>query len=601
MRRPVQFTLFFACLGFVIIACQGIGAPSSKPTVIIASPPSGSVYTIGEQVVVQSTSTDPAGVQRVALLVDGNVIQEDPSPVAQGQAQFSLIQTWVADSVGQHTLTVRATNSQNASSESGIIVIVREQTGLQPTTISAIATAVPLATFTPVPTPASPAEPTTAATSAPVTVIVTATSPPPTNAPPPTAPPPCVDNSKFIADLTIPDHTIFSPNAVFNKSWRVQNTGSCAWENYSLAFVGGTQMAASGIYPVPNTSPGGTADLLVPMTAPANYGAYTGIWRLRNANGQVFGTNLTVVIDVPAPATSVPPTNTPPPTSAGCSGQPNDFAFNASATTINAGQSVTLNWSAVTNASEARLDGGEFSNQGVETPGSRTVAPAVTTAYTLTARCNNSGLTRQKSITITVNAPVGNFAGQWDHNFGTMTLTQSGNTVTGTYHNASDGGNGVVAGIVTGNVLTGTYTKNQTLPVEFTLSNDGKRFTGNWGGTNQWCGARPGESFPSGCAFDGKWKTKYGAGETPCDMDLSQVGATITGSYCNGSITGTISYAGGEVVLNGIWKFSPPSVNQGPFVFYLPVYTSSQFRGNYSGNPWCGWRSSTAAPSPCLK
>jgi hypothetical protein len=337
------------------------------------------------------------------------------------------------------------------------------------------------------------------------------------------------------------------------------------------------------------------------MTAPANYSAYTGTWRLRNANGQLFGTNLTVVINVPAPATTAPPTITAQPTSqTGCSGQPNDFQFNTSAATINAGQSVTLSWSAVTNASEVRLDGGDFNAEGVQTPDNRTVSPGGTTTYTLTAKCNNGGATRQKSITITVNAAVGNFAGQWAHNFGTMTLTQSGNTVTGTYHNDSDGGNGVVAGIVSGNVLTGTYTKNQTLPIEFTLSNDGKRFTGNWNGTNQWCGARPGESFPSGCAFDGKWKTKY-PGNNSCDMELSQVGTQITGSYCNGSIVGTISYAGGDVVLNGTWKFPPPSVDQGPFVFYLPVYTSAQFQGNYSGNQWCGWRSSTSAPSPCLK
>lgn len=597
MLRRVFFALFFAFLGFVIIACQGIGAPQSKPTVIIASPPSGSVYTVGEEVVVQSTSTDPVGVTSVALLVDGTQVRQDPSPVAQGQAQFSLIQSWVAETEGQHTLTVRATNTQGVTADSGIIINVRAQSSAQPTSIIAIATAVPLATFTTVPT--TPSESTNPA----VTAIVTATPVPSSDTPVATQQPPCADNSKFVADLTIPDGTIFTPNAVFNKSWRVLNNGNCAWDNYSLIFVSGAQMAASGIYPVPTTPPGATADLLVPMTAPANYGKYTGVWRLRNANGQLFGTNLTVVINVPSPATAVPPTNTPVPTTAGCAGQPNDFQFNASATTINAGQSVTLSWSAVSNASEVRLDGGEFTNDGVETPGNRTISPASTTTYTLKAICGNGGGTRSKSITITVNpASVANFAGTWDHNFGTMVLAQSGANVNGSY-TIGPGGNGTIDGVVTGNTLNGNWhSGGDSGTIKFVMSANGNTFNGNWDNTNQWCGARSGQSFPSGCAFDGKWKTQYDNPPTACDMELNQVGTQVTGTYCNGTISGTISFVGLNAILTGTWKF-PAVPSQGPFTFYLPLFTNSQFQGNYNnGNfPWCGWRSNSSPPNPCQK
>lgn len=608
MRRKIVFTLCFALLGVVIIACQGVGAPQSKPTVIIASPPSGSVYSVGEQIVVQSTSTDPAGIVRVELLVDGVQVRQDPSPVAQGQAQFSLIQTWDAPTVGQHTITVRATNTQGASSESGIIVTVRESAGPEPTTISTIATAVPLATLTSVPpTPVVP--PTEIPTNPAVTVIVTATSVPPTDAPPATATntvsPTCVLNSKFIADLTIPDGTIFTPNAVFNKSWRVQNNGTCAWENFSLVFVSGTQMAASGIYPVPTTQAGATADLVVPMTAPANYGNYSGTWRLRDTNGQVFGTPLTVVIKVPSPATAVPPTNTPPPTIAGCSGQPNDFQFNANTTTINAGQSVNLSWTAVSNASAVYLSGGDFGPEpgvGVETPGNRTTAPGGTTTYKLKAICNNSGQSREKSVTITVNAPVGNFAGNWNHNFGTMVLAQAGANVNGSYTRGF-GGDGTIDGVVTGNTLNGQWHfGGSSGPIQFVLGGNGKTFNGNWDGTNQWCGARTGESFPSGCAFDGNWKTRYDNLPTTCDMQLKQTGTSVSGTYCNGTVTGTISYVGISVVFNGTWKFSN-GFQQGPFTFYQPLFNSTYFQGNYNNNsnPWCGWRSSASEPNPCQK
>ncbi|HZQ10972.1 MAG TPA: NBR1-Ig-like domain-containing protein [Anaerolineae bacterium] len=596
MRSALIFPFIFVVLGFVIIACQPIATQQSKPTVIIASPPSGSLYTAGEEVVVQSTSTDPLGVTRVALIVDGNTVREDPSPVAQGQAQFSVLQSWVATTAGQHTITVRATNSQGATADSGIIINVKEQTGLQPTAIIAIATAVPLASLPPLPTAAS--------TNAPSTPngVVTPTLVPPAETATATLPPPCVDNSKFVTDVTIPDGTIFTPGAVFTKTWRVQNNGNCAWTNFSLVFVSGTQMAAGGIFPVPNTPPGGTADLTVPMTAPANYGPYQGTWRIRNAAGQLFGTPLTVIINVPSPATPVPPTHTPPPTIAGCSGQPNEFTFSASSPSINAGQSVTLSWSAITNASAAFLDGGEFSNQGVETPGNRTVSPNSTTNYTLTAVCNNSGQTRQHSVTINVNANVGNFAGHWEHNFGWMDLTQNGAQVTGTYHNSADGGNGTIAGIVTGNTLNGTYQKINSNSIQFVLGNNGNTFNGNWGGSNQWCGARTGVSFPSNCAYDGNWTTHYINPDNPnCQMALSQVGTHVTGTYCLGTVAGDITYSGGALVLTGTWQHTADALN-GSLTFYLPVYTYKQFQGNYNGTlDWCGHRGGAPEPSPCKK
>ena len=602
MRRMFIFALFFAILGVVIIACS-VDAPASRPTVIIASPPSGSVYTIGEDVVVQSTSTDPAGIVSVALFVDGAQAVQDPSPIPEGQAQFSVIQTWVAQTAGQHTITVRATNKQGASSEGGIIINVREQAVQQPTTISTIATAVPLATFTTAP-PTAEAQPTNVPTNPVVTVVVTTTPEPATVAPSATAPPSCVLSSKFVADLTIPDGTVFTPNAVFNKSWRVLNNGSCTWENYSLVFVSGTQMAASGVYPVPVTAPGATADLLVPMTAPANYGKYTGTWRLRDANGQIFGTSLTVVINVPSPATAVPPTNTPPPTVAGCSGQPNDFQFSANALNLNPGQAVKLSWTGVSNASAVYLSGGDFGDapgQGVETPGNRTTSPGATTTYKLKAVCNNSGQAREKTVTVNVAAPVSNFAGNWNHNFGTMVLAQSGANVNGSYTRGF-GGDGTINGVVSGNTLNGNWhSGGATGTIKFVLAGSGKTFNGNWDDVNQWCGARSGESFPGGCAYAGKWKTIYD-NTTSCDMSLNQVGSQVTGTYCNGTISGTVSYVGLSVVLNGTWKFNTgPAL--GPFQFYQPLFNSTYFQGNYNGgsNPWCGWRSGASQPNPCQK
>lgn len=596
MHRIFSFPLIFTILGLVIIGCQTTGpAQQTRPTIIISSPPSGSVFSLGQEVTISSTATDPAGVTQVALLVDGVQVRQDPSPVAQGQAQFSLIQSWIAESVGQHTLTVRATNSQGATSDAGILVNIKAQSGTgEPPTVVAIATAVPIGTV--------PSQP----TGAPQTDTPVGNLPSPI---PATPVPTCVLSSKFIADVTIPDGTVFTPGAVFTKTWRVQNNGTCAWENFALVFLSGARMAAGSIYPVPTTLPGATADLVVPMTAPSNYGVYGGTWRIRSSAGQLFGTSLTVLINVPSPATAVPPTHTPAPTHtpqptvAGCSGQPNDFDFSANTTTITAGQSVKLSWGPVTNASEVRLDGGEFSNEGVAAPGNRTVSPNSTTTYTLKAKCNNGGATREESVTITVNAGVGNFAGNWVHNFGTMKLNQLGDQVNGTYHNSFVPSDSIVQGTVVGNKLTGTWGNNDGTIV-FNLTADGKRFTGNWDGTEAWCGARPGENFPNNCSFHGNWTSDYGDGN--CAMSLQRKDNAVTGTYCIGTLQGNISYdtTTRQTVLTG--TYSNQFGLSDAFKFYLFGYNALQFNGNYTGTggtkyEWCGWRSSSSKPNPCMK
>ncbi len=412
-------------LSFLLLACDLIQPQSSRPSVVISSPPSGSVYTVGEQVAVQSTATEAAGIIRVELIVDGVTVHQAPSPIATGQQQFSLIQTWTADRVGQRNLIVRATSAQGAIAETGIYVMVQER-ATAPTVASTNApTAIPstdVSTQTALPSPT---------TNAVVTVIVTATSAPtatPTNtlAPSPTLTTSiestaCTDNSTFVADVTIPDNTNLSPNAAFAKTWRVRNTGTCNWQNYRLVFSSGSQMNNTAIVPIPATVAGATADISVSMTAPATSGNYKGTWRMQNANGLIFGNALTVVINVPSPnvvanatatnatatSTTVPPTL---PAASACSGQPANFTITASASTINAGQSVTLNWGAVSNASIAVLNGGQFNQQGVGAPGSITATPNTTTTYTLTATCNNGGGTRTNSVTVTVSGAPANTA-----------------------------------------------------------------------------------------------------------------------------------------------------------------------------------------------
>ncbi len=81
-----------------------------------------------------------------------------------------------------------------------------------------------------------------------------------------------------------------------------------------------------------------------------------------------------------------------------CPGAPVISSISANPSTITAGQSTTLSWGAVTNATSASIDPGIG---GVGTPGSTSVSPGGTTTYTLTA--TGCGGTVRRQVTVTVN------------------------------------------------------------------------------------------------------------------------------------------------------------------------------------------------------
>jgi hypothetical protein len=344
LNRVRLLTVSLIALCLISTACSSL-VPPSKPSIVITSPPSNSQFREGDTVAVQSTSTDSSGIVNVELVVDGNVVRTDPAPVAQ--ASFTVIQNWEA-TIGQHTILVRAYNKQNVASDpAGINVSVsqRTPTATPPPTIGATAT--PLATPIPV----------------------------------------CVNNAAFVADVTVPDGTVFAPGQTFNKIWRVRNTGNCAWSaGDQFTFVRGESMAKVTFIAVPATAPNATADFLVAMTAPTTPGKHTGEWKLKSKDGTLFGTSLIVTINVPAPTVA-----------SVCPFTPTIEYFNASPSTISAGQQATLSWGAVNGAESAEIDN---NIGGVTTPGNMTVTPTSTTTYTLIATCGSKVRTAQVTITV---------------------------------------------------------------------------------------------------------------------------------------------------------------------------------------------------------
>jgi hypothetical protein len=120
----------------------------------------------------------------------------------------------------------------------------------------------------------------------------------------------------YVADVTVPDNTQMTPGQSFTKTWRVQNTGTCAWTaGFKFSLIGGDPMGAQTVTLTQSVAPGATYEISVPMVAPTGKtGTVQGTWRMADAQGAFFGDSLTVVIVVagtgPTSTGAVGPTNT---------------------------------------------------------------------------------------------------------------------------------------------------------------------------------------------------------------------------------------------------------------------------------------------------
>jgi hypothetical protein len=150
----------------------------------------------------------------------------------------------------------------------------------------------------------------------------------------PTSPPPAgCDRAQFIADVTVPDGTVFTPGTVFGKTWRLKNIGTCTWStSYQLVFDSGEIMSGPSSVNLPQSvAPGQTVDLTINLTAPTAAGSYRGYWKFQNSNGVRFGIGADaskswwVDIRVFGPT---PTAGTPGPTPTPIAGTSYDFASN---------------------------------------------------------------------------------------------------------------------------------------------------------------------------------------------------------------------------------------------------------------------------------
>jgi hypothetical protein len=238
-----------------LAAC--VARPGEPPALTLVSPSGEVEVTQGERVLVQSVSTDPRGVIKVELWVDGRLYEVKRAESAGGAHMLDMIHIWEATTLGEHVLTLKAFNvdAQVSSPVSTVVRVVP-----------------PLPTATPAPT-------------AEVT---------------PAFDPSCQPSARFVEDVTVPDDSLYNSGVKFTKTWRLRNDGECTWEpGTRWAFISGDLLGAQSPVDVELAEPGRIVEVSVEMQAPPSPGTYKSYWRMQRPDGEFFGDQAYVRIIVP--------------------------------------------------------------------------------------------------------------------------------------------------------------------------------------------------------------------------------------------------------------------------------------------------------------
>ncbi len=149
----------------------------------------------------------------------------------------------------------------------------------------------PTATFAPGVTTFTPGLPTLFPTATPVTL--------------PTQAGPLCDAMLYGTplDMTYPDHSSIPPGEDFYKIWRIQNNGTCTWDDgYRLVLVSGGKILDAKNIPwelKTLVAPGEVVDVGALLTAPlAPSASYESCFMMQNDRGTLFGGYLCVDIEV---------------------------------------------------------------------------------------------------------------------------------------------------------------------------------------------------------------------------------------------------------------------------------------------------------------
>ena len=123
MIQNKRFATFLISLILAAFACNlpggniGPGGSSAAPLIRIDAPTEGTVYQLGDEIAVTSTTIDITGIIKLELQINGQTVRSD-TPDGE-TTEFTLTQTFTASEPGTLTITVIATNSGNNSASAG--------------------------------------------------------------------------------------------------------------------------------------------------------------------------------------------------------------------------------------------------------------------------------------------------------------------------------------------------------------------------------------------------------------------------------------------------------------------------------------------------
>jgi hypothetical protein len=100
----------------------------------------------------------------------------------------------------------------------------------------------------------------------------------------------------LVADVSVPEGTVFHPADPVVKTWRLMNMGNCTWTTaYKLVFDHGYNFLGIKSIPLANTvAPGETVDITLKFPAPDTLGTYLSYWNLQDPAGNIFGVGANV-------------------------------------------------------------------------------------------------------------------------------------------------------------------------------------------------------------------------------------------------------------------------------------------------------------------
>lgn len=102
--------------------------------------------------------------------------------------------------------------------------------------------------------------------------------------------PTCLNGMMFLNDISLPDRTVLIPNMAATKTWKIKNTGTCAWDStYTFNYVKGSVLGPTSVKINKLVAPGESYEISVDLVTPASNGEYTSWWQMRSTNGVNFG------------------------------------------------------------------------------------------------------------------------------------------------------------------------------------------------------------------------------------------------------------------------------------------------------------------------